>query len=58
MSNGDAEVEQQLASLREKLISTALANNNLINRIDDLAARIKAVEKTANSTASSPAPLN
>jgi len=44
----DAEVEQQLASLREKLISTALANNNLTNQIDDLRRRILAAEKKAN----------
>ncbi|MGJ8681145.1 hypothetical protein [Paraglaciecola sp.] len=45
VSSSDAEIEQQLASLREKLISTALANNNQTNRIDDLEIRIKAAEK-------------
>lgn len=44
----DANFEQQLASLREKLISTALANNNLTNQIDDLRKRIIAAEKKAN----------
>ena len=33
-NNIDADFEQQLASLREKLISTALANNDLTNQID------------------------
>ena len=44
----DTNVEQQLASLREKLISTALANNNLINRIDDLADKVTTIEKKVN----------
>lgn len=52
MSSSEAEIEQQLASLREKLISTALANNNLTNRIDDLETRIKGTEKTTPSTSS------
>ena len=46
--NDSADFEQQLASLREKLISTALANNNLTNQIDDLRKRIIAAEKKAN----------
>ena len=48
INNVDADFEQQLASLREKLISTALANNNLTNQIDDLRKRIIAAEKKAN----------
>lgn len=44
----DADIEQQLASLREKLISTALANNNLTNQIDDLRKKVAAAEKKAN----------
>lgn len=32
--------EQELASLREKMMSTALANNNLTNRIEDLSNSI------------------
>jgi len=48
VSNVDADFEQQIASLREKLISTALANNNLTNQIDDLRKRIIAAEKKAN----------
>ena len=48
VNNVDADFEQQLASLREKLISTALANNNLTNQIDDLRKRIIAAEKKAN----------
>lgn len=41
----DQDFEQQLASLREKIISTALANNDLINQIDDLRRKIAAAEK-------------
>jgi chromosome segregation ATPase len=44
----DADLEQQLASLREKLISTALANNDLTNQIDTLRRRVSAAEKKAN----------
>ena len=42
--------EQQLASLREKLISTALANNTLTNKIDDLESKLQALEKSINQT--------
>lgn len=49
INNVDADFEQQLASLREKLISTALANNDLTNQIDDLRRRILAAEKKANA---------
>ena len=42
--------EQQIASLREKLISTALGNNNLVNKIDDLESKIKTLEKMINQT--------
>jgi septal ring factor EnvC (AmiA/AmiB activator) len=45
----DPEVEQQLTSLREKLISTALANNDLTNQIDDLRRRILAAEEKTNA---------
>ncbi|WP_158967651.1 hypothetical protein [Paraglaciecola sp. L3A3] len=55
VSSGDAEVEQQLASLREKLISTALANNNLTNRIDDLDRRLKVTEKLTKPLTPGPA---
>ena len=48
VNNVDADFEQQLASLREKLISTALANNDLTNQIDDLRRRIVAAEKKTN----------
>ena len=48
INNVDADFEQQLASLREKLISTALANNDLTNQIDDLRRRVAAAEKKAN----------
>jgi chromosome segregation ATPase len=48
INNIDADFEQQLASLREKLISTALANNDLTNQIDDLRRRVVAAEKKAN----------
>lgn len=47
--------EQQLVSLREKIISTALANNNLTNQIDDLRRRVLAAEKKANEIKLSPA---
>jgi chromosome segregation ATPase len=48
INNIDADFEQQLASLREKLISTALANNDLTNQIDDLRRRVMVAEKKAN----------
>ncbi|MEP1552642.1 MAG: hypothetical protein ABJJ44_05190 [Paraglaciecola sp.] len=35
-----ASTEQEFASLKEKMISTALANNNLTNRINDLSNEI------------------
>ena len=41
----DVDFEQQLTSLREKLISTALANNDLTNQIDDLRRKVAVVEK-------------
>ena len=52
----DADFEQQLASLREKLISTALANNNLTNQIDDLRRKILAAEKKASEVKVIPVP--
>jgi DNA repair exonuclease SbcCD ATPase subunit len=48
VSSKDADFEQQLASLREKLISTALANNGLTDQIDELRRRVTATEKKAN----------
>jgi chromosome segregation ATPase len=48
INNVDADFEQQLASLREKLISTALANNDLTDQIDELRRRIAAAEKKTN----------
>ena len=50
----DANFEQQLVSLREKLISTALANNNLTNQIDDLRRRVAAAEREAKEIKVSP----
>lgn len=52
VSNVDADFEQQIASLREKLISTALANNDLTNQIDDLRKRIIAAEKKTSQVES------
>lgn len=48
----DADVEQQLTSLREKLISTALGNNGLTDQIDELRRRVTATEKKANQVES------
>jgi cytochrome c-type biogenesis protein CcmH/NrfG len=56
INNVDADFEQQLASLREKLISTALANNDLTNQIDDLRRRVVAAEKKANEVKVIPVP--
>ena len=55
-NNIDADFEQQLASLREKLISTALANNDLTNQIDDLRRRVLAAEKKVNTVKVTPTP--
>jgi chromosome segregation ATPase len=44
------EYEQQLASLRERLISTALANNSLTNKIDDLARRVTTAEEAIDES--------
>jgi len=52
VNNINADLEQQLASLREKLISTALANNDLTNQIDDLRKRVAAAEKKTNKVES------
>ncbi|NCP64885.1 MAG: hypothetical protein GW763_06980 [Paraglaciecola sp.] len=41
--------EQQLASMQEKLISSALGNNNLTNKVEDLNRQIKALEKRINA---------
>lgn len=48
VSNVDADFEQQIASIREKLISTALGNNGLTDQIDELRRRVTAAEKKAN----------
>jgi len=48
VNNVDADFEQQLRSLREKLISTALGNNGLTDQIDELRRRVIAAEKKAN----------
>jgi hypothetical protein len=55
-NNVDDNFEQQLASLREKLISTALINNNLTNQIDVLRKRVSVTEKKANEVQLSPTP--
>jgi chromosome segregation ATPase len=55
-NNVDDNFEQQLASLREKLISTALINNNLTNQIDVLRKRVSVTEKKANEIQLSPTP--
>lgn len=47
--NSDAN-EQQLSSLREKLISTALGNNNLTNKIDDLESKVNTLETKVSAT--------
>jgi uncharacterized coiled-coil protein SlyX len=49
-------IKEQFASLREKLISTALANNDLTNQIDDLRRRVIAAEKKASEVKVIPAP--
>ncbi|MEP0357014.1 hypothetical protein [Paraglaciecola sp.] len=41
VSLSTASTEQEFASLKEKMISTALANNNLTNRINDLSNEIE-----------------
>lgn len=46
--------EQQLASLREKLISTALGNNNLTNKVDELESKLLSLEKSLSSKTTSP----
>jgi uncharacterized coiled-coil protein SlyX len=56
INNVDADFEQQLASLREKLISTALANNDLTNQIDDLRRRVLSAEKKVSQVKASPKP--
>ena len=43
--------EQQIASLTEKLISTALGNNNLTNKVDDLELKLKNLEKSLQKPA-------
>ena len=55
-NNVDANFKQQLASLREKLISTALVNNNLTNQIDVLRRRVSVSEKKANEIQILPTP--
>lgn len=48
INNVDADTEQQLASLREKIIATALGNNGLTDQIDELRRRVAAAEKKAS----------
>jgi hypothetical protein len=55
-NNVDDNFEQQLASLREKLISTALVNNNLTNQIDVLRSRVSVTEKKTNEIQLLPIP--
>jgi hypothetical protein len=55
-NNVDANFEQQIASLREKLISTALVNNNLTNQVDVLRRRVSVTEKKANEIKILPTP--
>jgi outer membrane lipoprotein-sorting protein len=55
-NNVDANFEQQIANLREKLISTALVNNNLTNQIDVLRRRVSVTEKKANEIQILPTP--
>jgi hypothetical protein len=55
-NNVDANFEQQIASLREKLISTALINNNLTNQVDVLRRRVSVTEKKANEIKILPTP--
>jgi chromosome segregation ATPase len=43
------ELKQQFSSLREKLMSTALANNNLTSRLDELEKRLKKAEEAAKN---------
>ncbi|MDP5031936.1 MAG: hypothetical protein NWQ54_25740 [Paraglaciecola sp.] len=45
--------EQQVASLREKLISSALGNNNLTNKVDELESKLLNLEKHVNKASSS-----
>lgn len=46
VKQGSVNNEQQMASLREKLIATALGNNNLTNKLDDLELKLNALEKS------------
>jgi len=56
INNVNTGFEQQLASLREKLISTALANNNLTNQVSDLSKKMSTAEKKADEIKTLPAP--
>jgi septal ring factor EnvC (AmiA/AmiB activator) len=40
--------EQQLTSLREKIISSALGNNNLTNKVEELNSKLTNLEKSLN----------
>ena len=48
------ELKQQFSSLREKLMSTALANNNLTSRLDELEKRLKTAEEEAKKKITTP----
>ena len=50
----NTELRQQFSSLREKLMSTALANNNLTSRLDELEKRLKTAEETAKKQTTTP----
>lgn len=56
VNSTDLDFEQQLASLREKLISTALANNDLTNQIDDLRRKVAATDKKIDEVKTSTPP--
>jgi chromosome segregation ATPase len=50
----NTELRQQFSSLREKLMSTALANNNLTSRLDELEKRLKIAEEAAGKKTTTP----
>jgi peptidoglycan hydrolase CwlO-like protein len=50
----NTELKQQFSSLREKLMSTALANNNLTGRLDELEKRLKTAEEAAGKKTTTP----
>ncbi|MFT4936992.1 MAG: chromosome segregation ATPase, partial [Paraglaciecola sp.] len=52
----NTELRQQFSSLREKLMSTALANNDLTNRLNELEKRLKTAEEAAKKQPTTPTP--